>query len=85
MRASSGTCAGSAPALQSGLRISAAKTLPTTVIDRSPYDLTGGDAQIAHGTAADVLTFSYSQPVAGSESLRSGCQYQITLTFTATG
>jgi hypothetical protein len=85
MRQSGGTCTGSATALGSPLRVATASTLHTATIDRPTYDLAAGGAQIAHGTATDVLSLIYSQLVTTGERVTTGCTYSVSLTFTLTG
>lgn len=82
LRASSSGCAGSPPALATPLHLDTVAGVGTTTVDQPSYDIVAGAAQVAHGTASDVLTLAYSQPVGAAEALVAGCRYSITLTFT---
>lgn len=83
LRAATSGCSGSPAALESPLRLDTSAGLASTEVLQPSYDLEAGTKQIARGTAADVLTIDYSQPVSSSEPLVAGCSYSITLIFTA--
>ena len=82
LRSSGPGCANSPAALAQPLHMDTVRGLPTTTVDRPALDLGSGATQLAHGTAADVLSVVYSQQVLTSEPLVSGCAYSITLTYT---
>lgn len=82
MRAAATGCSSSETYLQSPLHATASAVLGTTTIRAPSFDLGSSSVLVAQGTVADVVTMGYSQPVATTEALQTGCSYSITLTFT---
>jgi hypothetical protein len=79
----SGLCGQGVTTLASRLHMAVTRTLATTTIDRPSYDVgSAANPVIAHGSTPDTVNVVYSQAVAASELLVTGCSYSVTLTFT---
>ena len=79
----SGLCSQGVSSLSSQLHVALSRTLSTTTIDLASYDLgSSANPVIAHGSTPDTVNAVYSQSVAASETLVTGCAYSATLTFT---
>jgi hypothetical protein len=76
-------CTQGVTSLASPLHMATTRTLVTTTIDLASYDLgSQSNPVIAHGSTPDTVNVTYSQPVASSETLVTGCAYTVTLTYT---
>jgi hypothetical protein len=70
----SATCSLGVSSLSSRLHLAFSGGLVTTTIDRPAYDLDSlSNPVVAHGTTPDAFNVTFSQAVAASEALASGC------------
>ncbi len=77
-------CTGSEAYLRNPLSVLAAGTLGT-VNASGTVALTGASQTIATGTGSAAVTATYTDPIASSEVLLTGCTYGLTATYTLQG